>query len=156
MAENAAEKPAIAREAHPDYWVLRRLDVTREWPVLEGAGVLHAVVLDRSSAKLEHIAYQYGYFFEWHRPEIDCRATPEILREPFADTDATVLNRLLASAREPSLRIWALASPFETRDVLKARGYRWEGEKRVWRSKRSTREQGIRGGTGRMNERVRV
>lgn len=84
------------------------------------------------SAKLEYLAYRYGFFFDAHRAEIDCRATLEILRTAFADTDGTVLKTLLKSAREPSLRIWALASPFETKDVLKARGYRWESEKRVW------------------------
>ena len=44
----------------------------------------------------------------------------------------TALKRLLESAREPSLRVWALGSPFESKDVLKARGYRWEADRKVW------------------------
>jgi DNA polymerase III subunit epsilon len=84
------------------------------------------------SAKLEYLAYRYGFFFDAHRAEIDCRAALEVLRRPFGETGGTALKVLLASAREPSLRIWATGSPFETKDVLKARGYRWEADRKVW------------------------
>jgi DNA polymerase-3 subunit epsilon len=84
------------------------------------------------SAKLEYLAYRYGFFFDAHRAEIDCQALLEVLRRPFGETRETALKVLLASAREPSLRIWATASPFETKDVLKARGYRWEADRKVW------------------------
>jgi len=84
------------------------------------------------SGKLEYLAYRYGFFFDAHRAETDGRALLEVLRRPFGDTGTNTLKVLLDSAREPSLRIWATGSPFETKDVLKARGYRWEGEKKVW------------------------
>ena len=42
------------------------------------------------------------------------------------------LKSLLESARVPSLRVWAIGSAYETKDVLKARGYRWESDRRVW------------------------
>ena len=42
------------------------------------------------------------------------------------------LGLLLESARLPTLRVWAIGSAYETKDVLKARGYRWESERRVW------------------------
>jgi DNA polymerase-3 subunit epsilon len=35
---------------------------------------------------------------------------------------------MLETARKPSWRIWAERSPFEQKDRLKARGYRWNGE----------------------------
>ena len=38
------------------------------------------------------------------------------------------LAQLLERARRPSFRIWAENSPFDLKDVLKARGYRWNGE----------------------------
>jgi DNA polymerase-3 subunit epsilon len=84
------------------------------------------------SGKLEYLAYRYGFFFDAHRAAIDCRAVLEVLRRPFGETGTSVLKVLLDSAREPSLRIWATGSRIETKDVLKARGYRWEAEKRVW------------------------
>ena len=40
----------------------------------------------------------------------------------------TELAQLLERARQPTWRIWAENSPFDLKDVLKARGYRWNGE----------------------------
>ena len=46
------------------------------------------------------------------------------------------LAALLAAARQPTWRIWAEASPFEAKDILKARGYRWssgeDGRRKSW------------------------
>jgi DNA polymerase-3 subunit epsilon len=84
------------------------------------------------SGKLEYLAYRYGFFFDAHRAEVDCRALLEVLRRPFGETGTSALKVLLDSAREPSVRVWATGSRIETKDVLKARGYRWEAEKRVW------------------------
>jgi DNA polymerase-3 subunit epsilon len=38
------------------------------------------------------------------------------------------MGALLERARKPSWRIWAENSPFELKDILKARGYRWNAE----------------------------
>jgi len=84
------------------------------------------------SAKLDYLAYRHGFFFEAHRAETDCRAVLELLRRPFGETGGSALRVLLQSAREPSLRLWATGSPFETKDVLRVRGYRWESEQRCW------------------------
>ena len=40
------------------------------------------------------------------------------------------MDRLLEKARRPGWRIWAENSPFELKDELKARGYRWNGDGR--------------------------
>ena len=84
--------------------------------------------------KLEFLAYRYGFFYEGHRAEIDCRALLEVLRRPVPGQTEPVnaLRSLLESARVPSLRVWAIGSAYETKDVLKARGYRWEADRRVW------------------------
>ena len=90
--------------------------------------------LGLGGAKLEYLAYRYGFFFEGHRAEIDCRALLEVLRRPVPGQAEPIraMQLLLESARAPSLRVWATGSPFESKDLLKARGYRWESEKRVW------------------------
>jgi len=90
--------------------------------------------LGLGGTKLEYLAYRYGFFFEGHRAEIDCRALLEVLRRPVPGQAEPVnaLRWLLESARAPSFRVWAMGSPFESKDLLKARGYRWDGEKRVW------------------------
>ena len=84
------------------------------------------------SSKLEYLAYRYGFFYEGHRAEVDCLALLEVLRRPFADTGASALKLLLGSAREPSFRLWANGSPFESKDVLRKRGYWWDAPKRCW------------------------
>ncbi len=38
------------------------------------------------------------------------------------------MQKLLEKARRPSWRIWAENAPFDLKDVLKARGYRWNGD----------------------------
>ena len=38
------------------------------------------------------------------------------------------MARLLEQARRPTWRIWAENSPFDLKDILKARGYRWNAE----------------------------
>ena len=59
------------------------------------------------------------------RPVPPC---PRWLARPLPTSGRTGLFHLLASARTPQRRIWAEHSPFDLKDVLKARGYRWNGE----------------------------
>jgi len=85
-----------------------------------------------TSSKLEYLAYRYGFFYDGHRAEADCRALLEVLSQPFGETGGTALKVLLDSARAPSFRLWANNSPFETRDVLRKRGYWWDATRRCW------------------------
>jgi DNA polymerase-3 subunit epsilon len=84
------------------------------------------------AAGLEHLAYRCGFFFDAHRSEIDCRALLEVLRRPLPVSGRPALKRLLELAETADWRLYALASPFETKDQLKARGYRWDDKKRSW------------------------
>jgi DNA polymerase-3 subunit epsilon len=92
------------------------------------------------SSKLEYLAYRHGFFYEGHRAEIDCLALLEVLRRPFAESGGTALRRLLDSARAPSYRLWASNSPFESKDVLKKRGYWWDAGRRCWYGEVRSRE----------------
>lgn len=85
-----------------------------------------------SGRKLEYLANQSGFFYEGHRSEVDCRALLEVLRRPLPKSGGTAWKVLLDSGAKASYRIWALDSPFETKDLLKARGYRWEAGRRCW------------------------
>lgn len=90
------------------------------------------------SAKLDYIAYTRGFFFEAHRAHIDCLALLNVLSMPMAVLEGkTALAGLLACYKEESHRIWAVNSPFDTKDDLKARGYRWSdgskpGTEKAW------------------------
>jgi DNA polymerase-3 subunit epsilon len=53
----------------------------------------------------------------------------------------SALKVLLESARGPSFRLWATGSPFESKDVLRKREYRWEAAKRCWYGEFRSREE---------------
>jgi DNA polymerase-3 subunit epsilon len=83
-------------------------------------------------SKLEYLGWQSGFFYDAHRSEVDCRALLEVLRRPLPKSGVIALKRLLEAAAEPALRLWAIGSPFESKDILRERGYRWDAERRVW------------------------
>jgi len=84
------------------------------------------------SSKLEYLAYRCGFFYDGHRAEIDCMALLEVLARPFGESGPPALKVLLDCARSPSYRLWATGSPFESKDVLKQRGYWWDAPRRCW------------------------
>ena len=69
-----------------------------------------------------------GFFYDRHRAVNDCHPAIELLAMPLPKTKVIAMGRLLERARRPSCRIWAENTPFDLKDVLKARGYRWNGE----------------------------
>ncbi len=82
--------------------------------------------------KLEYLGWMAGFFFDAHRSEIDCRALLELLRRPLPKSGRIAFKLLIEAAAEPALRLWATGSPFETKDILRERGYRWDAERRCW------------------------
>jgi DNA polymerase-3 subunit epsilon len=89
--------------------------------------------LGQSSSKLESLALAQGWFYDAHRAEMDCHALLAVLTAPLAQLPAEIgMARLLAAARAPSYRLYATHAAFESKDLLKARGYRWNAEQRVW------------------------
>lgn len=84
------------------------------------------------STKLEYLAYRYGLFYDGHRALDDCRIAVHLLAQALPGGDVTALAALLEQARKPSYRVWAIGSPYEAKDLLKARRYRWDVDKRSW------------------------
>lgn len=107
-------------------------------------------------AKLGYLVGQAGLFHDGHRAVDDCHALLEVLARPVCARDDAVqahpgeapggdataagaptpFAALLAASRRISVRIWAERSPFDMKDQLKARGYRWsdgsDGRPRAW------------------------
>lgn len=86
--------------------------------------------------KLEHILMgACREFYEAHRALDDCRAGVHALAAAQHD-GRSALSYLLESARQPTIRIWAARAPFEVKDLLKSRGYRWHdgttGRAKCW------------------------
>ena len=76
-------------------------------------------------AKLGYLLADIGYFHNAHRAIDDCHALVEILAHPLPATARSVFAELLDCARRTTVRVWAQGSPFDLKDALKARGYRW-------------------------------
>ena len=87
------------------------------------------------SAKLEFLCSELGWFYDAHRAQVDCHALLRVLSSPLKGAEAkplTGLQQLFKSAENARTIVKAFGSPFETKDKLKARGYRWDAEARVW------------------------
>lgn len=80
-----------------------------------------------SSGKLGWLLMEHaGLYFRAHRAEDDCLAAIHVLATPFADDGSLPMHCLLQSSRTESILVRAVNSPFEAKDVLKARGYQWD------------------------------
>ncbi len=84
-----------------------------------------------SSKKLEFLLLQLGWFYEGHRASIDCLAMAWLFyRLPEALTD------LLKQAKTRTVFVRAFGAPFDVKDYLKERGYRWhngnQGANKHW------------------------
>jgi DNA polymerase-3 subunit epsilon len=78
--------------------------------------------------RLSYLATSAGFFYDEHRALNDCLAGIELLARPLPKSGAFGLAHLLDRARRASWRIWAEHAPFDLKDVLKSRGYRWNPE----------------------------
>lgn len=114
----------------------------RHWPIFErmawGCSMTevdwrtHGFV----GSQLGYLLNGAGLFHQAHRAVDDCHALLEILDFVLPATGSPALALLLDTARRKTVRIWAEQSPFELKDSLKRRGYRWsdgtDGRPKSW------------------------
>jgi DNA polymerase-3 subunit epsilon len=84
------------------------------------------------SRKLEFLAYRFGVFYDGHRAVNDCIAGVHVLSRILPKAGVPAMAALLASARRQDVLFRAVGAPYETKDLLKARGYRWRPDRKVW------------------------
>lgn len=86
--------------------------------------------------KLAYLIGQAGYFHEDHRAVDDCFALLEVLDRCPPHGGSTPFAELYEASQSSRVRIFAENSPFDLKDHLKARGYRWsdgsEGRPKSW------------------------
>jgi DNA polymerase III subunit epsilon len=114
----------------------------RYWPVFQGkAWGCSATEIEWrkhgfEGSRLGYLLNGAGFFHQAHRAVDDCHALLEILSFELPTTGTSALAILLERARKKTMRIWAEQSPFDLKDVLKRRGYRWsdgvDGRPRSW------------------------
>lgn len=87
-------------------------------------------------SKLGYLIGQSGYFHEGHRATDDCHALLEVLARPSMEAGSSPFASLLRSSEQSRVRIYAENAPFDMKDHLKARGYRWsdgsDGRPKAW------------------------
>ena len=75
---------------------------------------------------------QSGYFIESaHRAKSDVLALVQLLGHRLRD-GATVIGRTLERAARTSWRVEATGALFDSRHVLRSRGYKWDRANSVW------------------------
>jgi DNA polymerase-3 subunit epsilon len=127
----------IAHNAHFD-----RKFAERYWPVFQhkawGCSATEVEWRQHGfdGSRLGYLLAGAGLFHQAHRAVDDCHALLEILASELPGTGRPALAALLARARRNTSRIWAEQSPFDLKDELKKRGYRWsdgtDGRPKSW------------------------
>lgn len=86
--------------------------------------------------KLGYLIGQTGYFHDGHRAVDDCFALLEVLAREADGSASTAFAELYEASQRSRVRIFAENSPFDMKDHLKARGYRWsdgsDGRPKSW------------------------
>jgi DNA polymerase-3 subunit epsilon len=87
-------------------------------------------------SRLGYLLNGAGFFHQADRAIDDCHALLEILAFELPTVGAPALAVLLDQARKKTMRVWAEQSPFDLKDALRRRGYRWgdgsDGRPRSW------------------------
>lgn len=122
LAHNAAFDRPFAERISPIFaskpWACTMCDVPWKAEGVEGR-------------RLSDLLSGFQYFFEAHRAVDDCEAGIALLTMLLPKSHERVLSRVLQAARQPTWRIFADAAPFETKDTLKRRGYKWNSDREL-------------------------
>jgi len=84
------------------------------------------------SAVLEHLLYRARFHFNGHRAVTDCHALLAVLQLELPGSGINAFKKLIDATQMANLKIWALNTPFESKDKLRNRQYRWHAEQRTW------------------------
>ena len=86
------------------------------------------------SPKLELLNIYHGFFIDSHRALNDVDALFYLMTLPPELTGAptTYLTEVIKNARRSTTQVIATGSPFETKDLLKSRGYSWDNTNKFW------------------------
>lgn len=86
-----------------------------------------------TSSKLELLSIYHGFFTQAHRALKDAQALLYLLAQTDPlDERQNYLAELIVEAKKPLVHVIALSAPFETKDLLKRRGYSWDNQNKFW------------------------
>jgi DNA polymerase-3 subunit epsilon len=82
--------------------------------------------------RLEILSLYHGFFVDAHRAMNDVNAMLNLLNSPDDQTGRPYLKDLLDECIRPQVLVYANGSPFETKDILRNKGYRWNADRKSW------------------------
>ncbi len=78
-----------------------------------------------SAGKLDHLGMQFGWFYDGHTALADCEACLALLAQTLPKSGRRVLEVVREVAQQTEHLICAIDAPFDEKDTLRDRGYRW-------------------------------
>ena len=78
-----------------------------------------------SARSLDYLLYKMGYFVDAHRAMADTAGVVAVLLGNLPVSGERVFAAMLEKARAKSWKIYAVDTPYETKDILRGRGYTW-------------------------------
>lgn len=123
----ARSELVIAHNAEFDRGFLNKIDVVKRNPKPWACSVRHISWTEKGfgSRKLQYLAADSGFLNPFaHRALFDCATLVRVI--------APYMSELSTRCFQPETKILATGSPFESKDILKSKGYRWDPEQRVW------------------------
>ncbi len=125
IAHNAGFDRPVLERYHPIFinkiWGCSVTQI--DWEALTGV----------SSKNQEFLCWKVGqFFYSAHRALDDVQALCQLLSIPISDTQQPALSFLLKAVRQSKSLVKATGAPFEAKDALRSRGYRWNPSERVW------------------------
>ena len=130
IAHNASfDRPFIDARSHVSsekIWAcsLRQVDWTRK---------------GLPSQKLDVLSFYHGFFNDSHRALNDADSLLYLLSLEDQQNKVPYFLELITEARKPMALVFATGAPFETKDALRERKYRWNPQEKVW-SKRLAKD----------------
>ena len=131
IAHNAAFDRPFCEKLHPKFLGLHWMCSVKELEWLDACGV-SGDELVITGAKLEYLAFKFGFFYEAHRADTDCGVLLKVLTDGKLKTGESLLSVLLKSGRRRTYRLYAFGAPFDKKDALKEAGFRWNPTDKVW------------------------
>jgi len=84
------------------------------------------------SQKLDILSIYHGFFTDAHRALNDADALLYLLSQTDLDRKSPYLLELITQAKKTTYQVMAISAPFESKDLLKSRAYRWDTIGRYW------------------------
>lgn len=82
-------------------------------------------------ASLVYLCQLHRFFYDAHRAEIDVKATLKLLRNKGYNGEY-YFKQIIDASRKPFFLARAVNSSFETKDIWKENGFRWNAKEKIW------------------------